>query len=64
MWTGTGPQRAHYSYPPTPPASQDIDLRQCGTVKSADDLTNRPFSFTGVQQKPSRAIPRTRPALL
>ena len=26
---------------------QEIDLRQCGTVKSADDLTNRPYSFTG-----------------
>jgi hypothetical protein len=31
------------------PSSQDVDLRQCGTVKSADDLTNRPFSFTGVR---------------
>ena len=35
---------------PTPDPHQDpteeIDLRQCGTVKSADDLTNRPFSFT------------------
>ena len=29
-----------------PPRLQDIDLRQCGTVKSADDLTNKPFSFT------------------
>ena len=26
--------------------SQEVDLRQCGTVKSADDMTNRPFSFT------------------
>lgn len=26
--------------------TEEIDLRQCGTVKSADDLTNRPFSFT------------------
>ena len=26
--------------------TEDIDLRQCGTVKSADDLTNRAFSFT------------------
>ena len=28
-------------------AVQEVDLRQCGTVKSADDMTNRPFSFTG-----------------
>merc|ERR1712039_786655 len=26
--------------------TEEIDLRQCGTVKSADDLTNRPYSFT------------------
>merc|ERR1719333_803496 len=26
--------------------TEEVDLRQCGTVKSADDLTNRPFSFT------------------
>ena len=25
---------------------QVVDLRQCGTVKSADDLTNKPCSFT------------------
>mmetsp|Transcript_16948 Transcript_16948/g.47272 ORF Transcript_16948/g.47272 Transcript_16948/m.47272 type:complete len:141 (+) Transcript_16948:50-472(+) len=31
-----------YSTTPT----ENIDLRQCGTVKSADDMTNRPFSFT------------------
>lgn len=27
-------------------ATEEVDLRQCGTVKSADDLTNKPFSFT------------------
>lgn len=32
----------------SPPSPQEIDLRQCGTVKSADDLTNRLYSFTGV----------------
>ena len=26
--------------------TEEMDLRQCDTVKSADDLTNRPFSFT------------------
>eukprot|EP00316_Scyphosphaera_apsteinii_P022467 CAMPEP_0119307718 /NCGR_PEP_ID=MMETSP1333-20130426/8129_1 /TAXON_ID=418940 /ORGANISM="Scyphosphaera apsteinii, Strain RCC1455" /LENGTH=153 /DNA_ID=CAMNT_0007311315 /DNA_START=81 /DNA_END=542 /DNA_ORIENTATION=- len=26
--------------------TEEIDLRQCGTVKSADDITNRAFSFT------------------
>merc|ERR1719326_1421806 len=26
--------------------TEEVDLRQCGTVKSADDMTNRPFSFT------------------
>jgi len=26
--------------------TEEVDLRQCGTVKSADDITNRPFSFT------------------
>ena len=26
--------------------TEDIDLTQCGTVKSADDLTNKPYSFT------------------
>jgi len=26
--------------------TEEVDLRQCGTVKSADDLTNKPFSFT------------------
>ncbi|KAL1523562.1 hypothetical protein AB1Y20_018498 [Prymnesium parvum] len=26
--------------------TEEVDLRQCGTVKSADDVTNRPFSFT------------------
>ena len=29
---------------------QEVDLRQCGTVKSADDMTNRPFSFTGAMR--------------
>ena len=33
-----------YSMPPT----ETVDLRQCGTVKSADELTNRQYSFTGV----------------
>lgn len=26
--------------------TEEVDLRMCGTVKSADDLTNRPYSFT------------------
>ena len=26
--------------------TEEVDLKQCGTVKSADDMTNRPFSFT------------------
>merc|ERR1719390_345210 len=26
--------------------TEEIDLRQCGTVKSADDLTNRQYTFT------------------
>ena len=26
--------------------TEEVDLKQCGTVKSADDLTNKPFSFT------------------
>ena len=26
--------------------TEDIDLKLCGTVKSADDLTNRSFTFT------------------
>mmetsp|Transcript_1582 Transcript_1582/g.3436 ORF Transcript_1582/g.3436 Transcript_1582/m.3436 type:complete len:158 (-) Transcript_1582:709-1182(-) len=26
--------------------TEEVDLRQCGTVKSADDMTNRPYSFT------------------
>ena len=26
--------------------TEDVDLKLCGTVKSADDLTNRQFSFT------------------
>ncbi|EOD33935.1 Hypothetical protein EMIHUDRAFT_49528, partial [Emiliania huxleyi CCMP1516] len=46
----TGGQHARLSPAPLtrhpPPRLQDIDLRQCGTVKSADDLTNKPFSFT------------------
>jgi len=31
-----------YNQPPT----EEIDLKLCGTVKSADDLTNRQFTFT------------------
>jgi len=31
-----------YHQPPT----EEIDLKQCGTVKSADDLTNRQYTFT------------------
>ena len=31
-----------YSQAPT----ETIDLKQCGTVKSADDITNRQYSFT------------------
>lgn len=31
-----------YDTPPT----EDVDLKLCGTVKSADDLTNRQFTFT------------------
>ena len=27
-------------------ATEEIDLKLCGTVKSADDLTNRQFTFT------------------
>ena len=26
--------------------TEDVDLKLCGTVKSADDLTNRQFTFT------------------
>mmetsp|Transcript_52607 Transcript_52607/g.104538 ORF Transcript_52607/g.104538 Transcript_52607/m.104538 type:complete len:168 (+) Transcript_52607:1344-1847(+) len=31
-----------YSEPPT----EEVDLKLCGTVKSADDLTNRSYTFT------------------
>ena len=26
--------------------TEEVDLKKCGTVKSADDLTNRQFTFT------------------
>ena len=39
--------------------TEEVDLRHCGTVKSADDLTNRPYSFTGARS----ALPPRRRAV-
>lgn len=44
-----------------PLAAQVVELKACGTVKSADDITNKPYSFTGKLRARGRGSAHRRP---